>query len=80
MFFHSKPGKSIKNYSFRLQDGCKRDSVILELSKGYYENFKKHFEPVFSQMQTRTFEEVNKKWAYQAIDLFKQQKNGKNSV
>ena len=78
-FIHSEPGKEYENtLLFGYEMGGERDSVILELSEGYYENIRKHFEPVFHLMPLKTFEEVNKSWANRAIDIFMQKKNSNN--
>jgi hypothetical protein len=53
----------------------KRDSIIIELPSDFYEGIKQFFKPAFLQMQMGLFEEVDKSWAYEAIDLIKQLNN-----
>lgn len=75
-FIHSDNNKEYENtILFGYEMNGKRDSVILALDDDYYQNIKKHFEPIFPLMKKVTFDEVNRKWAYDAIDIFKQHRN-----
>ncbi len=51
-----------------------RDSLILWLTDSYYKMIKDAFAPIISKMPVRPFDEINSKWAYSTIDLFKKAK------
>ena len=49
-------------------------TFALQLSQEYYDNIRKAFSKVLSDMPCEKYEVVNENWAYSAVDLFKQQR------
>lgn len=74
-FLPSENDKEHVNYlAYGYEINGKTDSIIIELSSDFYEGVKKFFASTFYNMKLGLFEEVNKAWAYEAIDCLKQQK------